>query len=189
MENLRLEDSTLAAQIKALIIKLETQNERLNPQSILIKNQRQQPDSLEGSMCRCLKNEEQYKALNQNSNIYTNSNLKNSENSSEFSDDSEIEEEVLLKSNEKGKIPKYSSESIPSYIKDRKVLNVEKFDRISTQLRSFLDQLDTYFRIKPATYPTGDYKGRILYISLWYSGAAMNQFTAMKNMKCMSYQH
>lgn len=62
---------------------------------------------------------------------------------------------------------------------------MEKFDGISTQLRGFLDQLDTYFRMKPATYPNADFEGRILRCT----GAAMNWFTAMKNTRWMSYEH
>ena len=62
---------------------------------------------------------------------------------------------------------------MPPQPKDRKVPGVEKFDGTSTQLRGFLDQLDTYFKMKPATYPSGDYEGRIRYVSLRWMGAAM----------------
>ena len=90
-------------------------------------------------MCKCRRTEERYRPFNQILHIYTNSNLIDSENGSEFSNDSEKVEEVLLKSNEKGNNPKYSSESILPPIKDKTVPDMEKFDGTSTQLRGFLD--------------------------------------------------
>ena len=174
MKNLTLEDPALVSQIKALTIKLETQNERLNAQSMMIENQKLKLNLLEIGMCRCVKNEGRHEQPNPNSSIYSSSNLTNREDESELSDDTEESEQVQVKPSDKGKNPTYYCDSVPPHVKDRQVPDVEKFDGISTQLRGFLDQLDTYFRMKPATYQNADFERKILYVSLRYTAAAIN---------------
>ena len=43
--------------------------------------------------------------------------------------------------------------------------------------------------MKPASFPVGDHRKRIMYISLRFKGPASDWFTAMKEMQWISYDH
>jgi len=87
-----------------------------------------------------------------------------------------------------GKVPT-PSKPTPAHLKDRKVPDIEMYDGTPKELQGFLDKLDIYFEMKPSSYSIDDHKGKIMYVSMRCTGAALNWFTAMKETKWMSYGH
>ena len=135
-------------------------------------------------MCKCGKEQAGYRSPNPNSHFHSNSNLKDS---NEESDSGEEEEEVPVQPKTE-RTPKPSSDNTP-VAKDMKVSDVEMFDGTSTALQGFLDHLDNFLEMKPASFPVGEHRKRIMYISLRCKGPASDWFTAMKDMQWISYDH
>ena len=113
-------------------------------------------------MYKCRKEQAGNRFPNPNSHFYSNSNLKNSNKESDSGEEEEEEVPVQPKTE---RIPKPSSDRTP-VAKDMKVSDVEMFDGTSTALQEFLDHLDTFFKMKPAAFPVGEHRKRIMYISL-----------------------
>ena len=171
-------DPALAAQIKVL-------THRVDRYAVRYQRQQEKLDILESDMCKCGKKQARYRSPNPNSHFHSNSNLKNSNEESDSGEEKEEEVPVQPKTE---RTPKPSSDSTP-VAKDMKVSDVEMFDGTSTALQGFLDHLDTFFEMKPASFPVGEHRKIIMYIALRCKGPALAWFAAMKDMQWISYNH
>ena len=172
-------DLALTAQMKAL-------TDRVDWYTVRYQRQQEKPDILESGMCKCGKEQAGYTSPNANSHYHSNSNLKNSNEESDSGEDEEEEEVPVQPKTER--TPKPYSDSTP-VAKDMKVSDVEMFDGMSSALQEFLDHLDTFFEMKPASFSVGEHRKRIMYILLQCKGPASDWFTAMKDMQWISYDH
>ena len=66
---------------------------------------------------------------------------------------------------------------------------MQMFDGTSTALQRFLDYLDTFCEMMPASFLVADHSKRIIYISLQCKGPASDCFTLIKDMQWISYDH
>ena len=148
-------DPVLVGQMKSL-------TDRVDRYAVRYQRQQDKLDILESCMCKCGKEQARYRSPNPNLYFHNNSNLKNGNEESDCGE--EEAEEVPVQPNTE-RTPKASAHSTP-VATDRKVSDVEMFDGISTALQGFLDHLDTFFEMKPASFPVGEHKKKIMYISL-----------------------
>ena len=171
-------DSALDAQMQAL-------TDRVDRYAVRCQRQEEKVHILESGMYKCGKEQAGYRFPNPNSRFDSNSNLKNN---NEESDSGEEEEEEVPVQTKTERTPNPSSDSAP-VAKDMKFSDVEMFNGTSTALQGFLDHLDTIIGMKPASFPVGEHRKRIMYISLRYKCPASNWFTAMNDMQWISYDH
>ena len=161
-ENPKARAPTSAQVDPALTAKMKALTDRVDRYAICYQRQQKKLDILESGMCKYGKEQDRYRSPNPNSHFYNNSNLKNSNEESDSGEEEEEEVSVQPKTERKPKLP---SDSTP-VAKDMKVSDVETFDGTSTALQRFLDHLDTFFEIKPASFPVGEHQKRIIYISM-----------------------
>ena len=149
---------------------------------LLIEKMAEKMDRLEETACKCgdkrKRSQEEYKTPFFNFELITDEIRDNNETDWNKEDSPTLAPEPS-KNREKKRprietfSPESSSEPTP-VAKDKKTPDVELFDGNAAKFKEFLSKLETYFRMRPESYPKKDFNGKILYASMRLTGSASN---------------
>ena len=137
-------------------------------------------DRLEEAACECgdkrTRRQEEYKATSPNVELITDEIRYNNETDWNKKDWLTPAPKPSKNREKKGPwIETISPESTPEPAprgKDTKTPVIELFDGNAAKFKEFLSKLETYFRMRPESYPKKDFNGKILYTSMKWTGSA-----------------
>ena len=148
----------------------------------MIKKTAERMDRLEETACKCgdkrKRRQEEYKTPSPNLELMTDA-IRDNNETDRKKEDSSTPAPELSKNREKKRprIKTISPESTPELApraNDKKTPDVELFDGNAAKFKEFLSKLETYFRMRPESYPKKDFNGKILYTSMRLTGSALN---------------
>ena len=144
-------------------------------------------DALKKTVCNCgdkrKRSQEEYKTPSPNLELITDDEIRDNEETDWNKEDSPTPapEPSKKRENKRPRIETISPESTPEptpRAKDKKTPDVELFDGNVAKFKEFLSKLETYFRMRPESYPKKDFNGKILYTAMRLTGSASNWWMA-----------
>ena len=185
--NIRNHFSELEKEKEQRLQGLETNYQyKILAHDLLIKKRAERMDRLEETACKCgdkrKRSQEEYKTPSPNLELITDAIRDNNETDWNKEDSpTPAPEPSKKRENKRPRIETISPESTPEpapRAKDKKTPHVELFDGNAAKFKEFLSKLETYFRMRPESYPKKDFNGKILYTSMRLTGSAPNWWMA-----------